>query len=92
MSIPLTKPTITEARATHKEPVNIANCYLSQFKEDTGEPAVSAHEISLIAYTYHGQMTRPGFEFLSLRDGAIVRILRPTLQTTTTMQFLLTGL
>jgi len=50
MSIQLIKLTSTEARATRKTPRNFATCYLSQLKEDTGEPSVFAHEINAITY------------------------------------------
>jgi len=33
MSIQLTMPTSTEARATHKTSLNFSNCYLSEFKQ-----------------------------------------------------------
>jgi len=51
MSIQLIKPTSKEARATHnKAPLNFANCYLSQIKEDTGEPSMFAQEFTPITY------------------------------------------
>jgi len=42
-----------------KTPLNFTICCLSQFKDDTGEPSVSAQEINPITYR---QMTGPGFD------------------------------
>ena len=43
-----------------KAPRNFTICCLSQFKEDTGKPSVSAQLTNIITYLL--QMTKPGYE------------------------------
>ena len=56
MSILLTKPTTMEVRTTPGASLNLADCYLKQFKEDTNDSSVSLLEAP---YGLRGCKNRP---------------------------------